>query len=70
MLNSKKKVNDAIEIKLFKSRKRKASEEKTKISHEVITRNGTNTTRDIPRTPCGMQAGQSSQRRLACKIYL
>ena len=29
MLNSKKKVNDAIEIKLFKSRKRKATEEKT-----------------------------------------
>ena len=29
MLNSKKKVNDAIEIKLFKSGKRKATEEKT-----------------------------------------
>ena len=29
MLNSKKKVNDAIEMKLFKSRKRKATEEKT-----------------------------------------
>ena len=28
MLNSKKKVNDAIEMKLFKSRKRKATEEK------------------------------------------
>ena len=29
MLNSKKKVNNAIEAKLFKSRKRKATEEKT-----------------------------------------
>ena len=29
MLNFKKKVNDAIEMKLFKSRKRKATEEKT-----------------------------------------
>ena len=29
MLNSKKKVNGAIEMKLFKSRKRKATEEKT-----------------------------------------
>ena len=72
MLNSKKKVIDLTEAKLFKSRKRKATElksilksklksiqrESSKVSNEIVAGHGNNPAGNFPRAPCCVQTRQ------------